>query len=320
METTGRRYLVYSDKGAAFSLWCIADMHLLNVGVAEGRLREDIQAIADDPFSFWFGAGDYCDFIGVGDNRWDPEAMALYVKVQDLGRLGQMGRDLAAERLSPIADSCLGIGVGNHELSYMKHNEQMDLVKNMAAMLDTWYLGYSSFTDLVFIYCPRCKGCPKLVAEDDAPKGEDRFRVRVMIHHGHGYARTQGGKINKLMGFMRNFDADITFIGHLHDQLLKSRVRLRADSRCEELVDIPQIGMMTGTYLRSYAPGNIGYGELKAYEPAPLGAVSVQVRPYERELTGRVSIQGRRAMAGEEGLDYDRLQELLKGEEDGQED
>lgn len=313
MEVSGKRYIVYGDQWDRIKVWAIGDVHMMNNGCARKRLKRDIQEIADDPYSVWFGLGDYVDFIGLGDKRFDPEAISTAVKVKDLGRLGKAGRDMMVKEFQPIADQCMGVGIGNHELSYMKHMQQMHLGESMAEGLGAPYLGYSAFTDLVFIYSPQSKNTPKVVSEADAPKGRDRFELRVYTHHGHGYARTQGGKINKLIGFMQKFDADLSFIGHLHDQFLKPRIRLRSDKACEDLVEVPQIGMMTGTYLRTYASGSTGYGEVKAYDPAPLGAVRATVEPHNRLLQGTLSIQPSKTGAMD-GLDWDVINDYLEEE------
>ncbi len=314
METTGQRYVVYGDKEDEFSIWAIGDIHMMNAGCDRKRLNKDIQTIKDDPFSLWFGLGDMCDFIGVGDRRWDPESISLKVSVQDLGQLGRAGLEMVDDVFSPIADKCMTFGIGNHELSYMNHMEQMHLGKEMANRLDTPYGGYTAFTDIIFIYSPRSKGTPKIVTKSEAPKGEDWFRLRVFSCHGHGYARSQGGKINKLVGFMERFDADLSFIGHLHDQFIKPRIRLRAGPYCEGLIEVPQMGIMTGTYLRTYSPGNIGYGERKAYDPAPLGAVKATVEPYNRGLKGELSIKPSKPDSLNR-LDLDVIQEYLPEEE-----
>lgn len=316
MELTGRRYIVYNDPDAVFKLTAISDVHLFNKGCCEKKLEQDIQSIEDDPYNYWLSLGDMCDFIGIGDKRFDPEAISFYARVKDLGNLGVVGRNEVINRFDPIKEKCLGVGVGNHELSYMKHMNQSSLVKDMAKIMNTWFLGYSSYSDIVLIYSPQSKNCPKLIKnESELPKGQSWFFARVFTHHGHGYARTQGGKMNKLTNFMDQFDADITFIGHLHDHIVKTKVRLRGNGPCEEAVEIPQIGVMTGSYLRTYTKGHTGYGEVKAYDPVPLGAVSVSIEPKTGKMTGLVSIEPHKMGAMDEP-DYDRWIELLEKQEE----
>jgi len=294
MEASGKRYLVYSKPDTMFRVWHFADLHLGNRGVAQEHLDADIAAVAADPCSFWFGGGDYADYIGIGDKRFDPDALAAFLRVKDLGKLGVELRDRVARLFEPVKGKCLGIGQGNHELMYENRQQQQGLTRELAAMLGAPYLAYSSFTDLVFVYAPASKGCPKLVSKDAAPKGLQRWTLRVCIHHGRGWAQTEGGKINTLVGFMIYFDADLTFVGHLHDQFVRARPRLRADDACETLIDAPQIGIMTGSYLRTYAQGATGYGEIKGYAPVPIGAVSAYVLPHERLLRASVEAKPRR--------------------------
>jgi len=194
----------------------------------------------------------------------------------------------------PVKGKCLGLGQGNHELMYENRQQQQGLTRGLAETLGAPYLGYCSFTDLVFVYAPKSKDCPKLVSKEAAPRGDKRWTLRVCIHHGRGFAQTEGGKINTLVGFMIHFDADLTFVGHLHDQYVRSRPRLRADDACETLLDTPQIGIMTGSYLRTYAQGATGYGEVKGYAPVPLGAVSAYILPHKTLLRASVEAVPRR--------------------------
>jgi hypothetical protein len=297
MEASGKRYIVYGDPDAEFRIWGLADIHWGNKGVAVDRLDSDIRAIQSDPCSFWFGLGDYADYIGIGDKRFDPDVVAAVLEVRDLGRLGRTLCEQVGDLLDPIASKCLGVGQGNHDRMYELRQEQQGLTAELAVRLGAPYLGYCSFCDLVFIYAPTAKACPKMVNESDAPKGVRRWTVRVFNHHGAGWAQTEGGKINRLVGFMMHFDADLTFVGHLHDQYVKARCRLRADDDCSRLVEQPQIGIMTGSYLRTYAQGATGYGEIKGYAPVPLGAVSAYITPYHQTLSGRVDVAPQRHLS-----------------------
>jgi hypothetical protein len=116
--------------------------------------------------------------------------------------------------------------------------------------------------------------------------GSNTFRV--WCHHGAGAAQTKGGKINRLVSFMRNFDADIFFMGHVHDQMGARIQVLTADNDCTRLRNRQKVGVISGSYLKTYDQGVTSYGEQKGYEPTTLGAAWVAIQPWHREIWGRI--------------------------------
>jgi len=281
----GRRYILYGSRSAEISMATLADIHYGNRGVAIDHLKSDIARIADDPYAFWLGGGDYADLVGTKDKRFDPEGITEELTVRDLGQLGHVQMKKVRDLFSPIADKCVGVMKGNHEDTYEIANEQQQLVHWLATELNTRYLGYCCFLDLHFVRVPRWRKPPMLLPLGQlAPPGGPHWSVRIFAHHGSGFAQTPGGKLNKLIQFMDYFQADLTIIAHIHDQNAKRLVRLRANEDCEELVEIPQVGMVTGTYLRTYATGEASYGEKRGFRPVPLGAVSAKFRPDKKEL------------------------------------
>jgi hypothetical protein len=48
------------------------------------------------------------------------------------------------------------------------------------------------------------------------------------------------------------------------------------------------VGVISGSYLKTYAQGVTTYGEQKGYEPTSLGAAWVQIHPESRRLEAPV--------------------------------
>ena len=138
----------------------------------------------------------------------------------------------------------------------------------------------------MFIHKPK-SGKPKLYWTDPGAAGS-RQQYRFFIHHGAGAANTPAGKLNRLIQFMEYFDADIFFMGHVHDQKGQRLVQVAADSTCTKLVEREKIGMVSGSYLKTYDQGTTTYGEKRGYRPVKLGAVSVSIKPYHREVRAAV--------------------------------
>ncbi len=286
MIAGGRRYLVYPSRATELTLWILSDLHWLNTGVAEDRLYRDIAEIKADPGAFWFGGGDYADLIGTRDDRFDPVSMA-HLSVAQLGDLGMVGMEQVRDLLLPIKHKCIGVLKGNHEDKYGIRSEQQRLVHWLSVELKTLYLGYSCFFDIVFSRASHCKVPRLLPVGTSLAEGTERWRLRVFAPHG----RKKGPKINKLTDFMEQFQADLTAVAHLHDQAVIPSTRLRANEDCTKIIEVPQLGVLTGSYLRTYAQGEAGYGEKAGYPPVPLGGIKVRIIPHKRELTGMATVQ-----------------------------
>ena len=287
MEAGGKTYIEHGSRADEFRVWNLADLHWLSTACAEDQIRTDVATIAADPYSFWIGGGDYADFIGYTDKRFDPDVVAPWVKIADMGRLGQFGMECVRDVLLPIKDKCLGLLLGNHEKRYSLKTEHEGLHGWLCTELDASNWQYSVLFDLVFaragrIASPRLRRTP--------PKhGKISSRsFRIFAHHGAGYAQTPGGKLNRLIRFMDSFDADIYFCGHVHDQVGRRQPTIGADADCQHLRAKERVGVISGSYLKTYQQGATTYGEQRGYRPTCLGAAVVTINPDKMTVRGEV--------------------------------
>ena len=289
MEAAGKRYILYGSRSDQLTIWHLADLHLMSKACAEDVLKKDIARIKDDPYSFWQGGGDYCDLIGCDDRRFDPDAVAEWVNVNDLGRLGKVGMKRVAELLEPIKHKCLGLLTGNHEKTYERHKEQAGLHGWLCTELGVPNLEYCALFDVVFIRDPEVKAKPRLLATDSPfPLGFTTKTYRIFAHHGSGFATTPGGKLNKLIQFMQSFVADVYFCGHVHDKVGRREPALGADKTCTKLVAIERLGVISGSYLKTYQQGVTTYGEMRGYRPVSLGAAWVRFEPDKGKMYAEI--------------------------------
>ena len=277
MEFGGVQHILHSSALDKFRIWNLADLHLFNAGTAYDRLERDIKEIGDDPYSFWFGGGDNAEYISPNDPRFDPLTLSN-LTLKDLANLGKRQTEVVRNTLKPIAHKCLGLLMGNHEWKYYIIKEQEYLHGWLCTELETPNLGYCAFADVVFVKM-KMSGGPKLVRNHRKAISSTSARFRFFLHHGAGYAQTEGGKLNKLVQFMNRFDADVYLCGHVHDQMSKSIVQLTANDLCTDCKDRIRVGVISGSYLRTYAKGVCGYGERHGYMPTYLGAGSVVIDP-----------------------------------------
>jgi hypothetical protein len=291
MEAAGKRFIWHGSQSDIFRIWNLSDLHLGAKGCAEDDIRRDINKIKDDPFSFWLGGGDNAEFIGHTDKRFDPDAVADWITVKDLGDLGHKCMMRVRDLMLPIRNKCLGLLLGNHELKYELHTEQESMHHWLCQELDVPYLGYCCFFDLHFCRTARQKQ-PELKPSLPPRRGVNRQYgsnvFRVFAHHGAGYATTPGGKLNKLIGAMNAFDADLYFLGHCHDAVARKEPVISANADCTKLIARSRLGTIAGSYLKTYNQGTIGYGEQKMYRPTCLGAACVTIRPETRTIEAAV--------------------------------
>lgn len=284
MEAAGCRIVKYGREYAEFSIYDVADIHLLNRGVSLPHLIRDIERINDDTYSLFFEGGDYADWIFPGDKRFDAESFNEDIRVNDLAQLGAVVAEMIIRYFKPIKRKCLGFLIGNHEFTAMNRNSQMYVHDYICHKLNVPNMRFSGFTDIYFVYERGFKGGMKMTIAD-LPPTKYVARLRTFIHHGMGAANTAGGKINKLKALVDMVDADLVMMGHVHEQFAKAFLRLVPNEYCSEIGQKVTMGLITGSYLRTYAPGFTGYGEIKGYSATTLGATRARYIPCERILT-----------------------------------
>ena len=288
MEAAGKRWIVHGSRTDEFTIWNLSDLHWLSKACAEDDVRRDIAKIQADPYAFWIGGGDYADFIGYTDKRFDPDSVAPWVKVADLGDLGAYGMRCVRDLFLPIKGKCLGLLVGNHELKYALKTEHEGLHGWLCTELGVPNLRYCSLFDVVFARRGK-RGAPTLARElGPSVAGSSRQTFRIFCHHGAGWAQTPGGKLNRLIQFMQGFIADVYFCGHVHDQVGRREPAIGADDDCANIRAFQRVGVVSGSYLKTYAQGVTTYGEQRGYRPTALGAAWVRIRPETREITAEI--------------------------------
>lgn len=286
MLAAGTVYIAQPSKQSEFKLWNLSDIHMASAACDEKHVREDIEEIASDPYSFWIGTGDYAEFITHKDRRFDPNAVAEWVDLRDLNNIGQVTYRRLRDLFLPIAEKCLGLGLGNHERTYALGSDGVDRHGWLCTELGVQNLTYSAMKHICF--CRFNNDVKPGIIDKPMDRGQPRHVFKLWCHHGASGAQTKGGKMNRLKKFMDSFDADIYMMGHVHDQTGTREVILSTDQAGTKLVQKEKIGVISGGYFKTYAAGVTTYGEVAGYSPTTLGAAWVTIKPETRELAGRI--------------------------------
>lgn len=266
MEFATHDIIVKSQKDW-HTLYFISDIHEGAVGYNEGRLKETIKQIKNNPHAHWFGVGDYGDHIYYNDPRFSLNEADDALTIRDMrqGILGQIRK--VTRQFESIKDKCLGLGTGNHEEKVMK-KFHVDPTRELTYNLRVPYLGYSALTTLFLRDRVRNKR--------DNRQGVTHT-LRVFQHHGYGGGRKHGAQINKVEDAMRIVDADIYAMAHVHGKAI-SELELVGSSATGKMITKQKIFIITSSYQSTIKDGQMTYAERNMYPQAPLGSPIVQFR------------------------------------------
>ena len=260
------RHIRHESRADEFHIIPLSDPHLGNEACDEKAFASTIKRIADDPFAYWIGMGDYCDFINRKDKRFDVSSLPKWLYgAKDIPKT-QIERVVAM--LVPIKDKCLAFLKGNHE-DDMALREGRDVYATLIEKLAPdgkqaeIEMGYSGFLLLRF------------------HRGTERgnaWTLPLFLTHGWWGGRLMGnGALNleRLFGYV---DALMVLAGHDHKRRAfpLTRLRPRANGGVER-----ETGYCCscGTFL-----DGAKYAERKGYRDAPIGSLEITVRPDSHEI------------------------------------
>jgi len=252
-----RRYRIeYKSRSDVFKLYCLGDIHGGVVYCAEDKIRAKVRQIANDPFAYWVGMGDYTDCITPSDKRWDESGIAKWI--DDKQNIMELQRQWCVKLFEPIKDKCLGLIEGNHEVK-IRVEHHTNILKNVCDDLGVTPLGYSCFLDIDFVRKPRQIG-----------NNVTRFRGRLT--HGAGCAQTDGAITNRLKKALKDFDADFYAHAHLHRIKCEHSDPILTVNKSGKITHKLRCAAMTGCWFKTYEQGvSPSYGEIRDLPPSAIG-------------------------------------------------
>lgn len=279
-ENVVQRRLSLASRSDPVRIYALGDLHLGNALCDETLLERTVREIAEDPHAYWVGLGDYADFITRRDPRHRESRMARWLWGKDDTAVIQ--RERVMDILSPIAPKCLALVKGNHEDSILQYHE-----------VDVYY----ALTERL-----KALGAPNPLALGPGgfvrlaiQRGEDRKSTRTVIlylHHGYLSGKLAGSIALELERLPAKYEFDIAFLGHAHRQMVAVKVPRQVSTGGGRIVYVPKVAVQNGTFLLTHGTrGKEGYGELRGFYPAQLGAARVDIwafRGTKGELEVRV--------------------------------
>jgi len=258
-----KRTIELDKKDDIIFLRPLGDIHVGNRGCKLDKFQESINHIKRHDNTYTLGMGDYIDNVmayrgGSIDKRWDPENVSR----DTLTTEEQI--DKVVEMWDPIKEKTVGLHAGNHEWATIN---QRRFIKDFCKPLNLPYMGRMAYTRLNFKY-----------------KGKTlRDYILFTIHGGFTSAKA-GGVINRLEDIAGSFDADVYLMGHTHDTLTRSMVRIYYDKSTNGMIERKCIMANTGTFLSGYEKGIDGYVEINPRGAKRVGTITLSFNPAEGGL------------------------------------
>lgn len=274
--------LYYPSRSDHFNLWYLTDLHIGAKAFDEKLFKQHVKQIQEDPHARWIGGGDYIEAIcHVGDKRYNPEVLAEWA----LGHNDVMGAqiDYALELMKPIADKCLGLGVGNHEFQADKHYGRAvywEIAAQMARMAkvpaETLAYGVHGFILINFR-----RGTVK--------SHGNNWQFVVYAHHGFGGGRLPGGHALTLNRVLGDYHCDLALMGHRHVlQIVPKMITIPGQRTAKTR---QSFGIFMPSYLGQYLEPKANgqpidtYPELFGLPATPLGAFPISIHPMARNIS-----------------------------------
>ncbi|MFC1924284.1 hypothetical protein ACFLXA_02840 [Chloroflexota bacterium] len=261
--------------GEIFKLHPISDEHTGTKYCAEDTLIAKHKEILKDPYSFWIQIGDKVEAITPSDVRYEQKALADWIK--DVDDIPNEQARHYCEIVRPSVEAkikdtdiskCLGSGWGNHEWTVRKkcHN---NVQKTICDSLKIEDLGYTCIYHIIF----------------RRENSTESHMFKGAFTHGSGNAQTRGGKLNKLRKFMNQINADFYCYAHMHDIIIETKPILETN-KDGKIIAKEAPGAVTGCYYRTYTQDVISsYGEMRGYDPVPIGSPIFYLDPQHSEVT-----------------------------------
>ncbi len=243
---------------AKCNLYILGDLHYPR-GKRE-KFKKVVEEIQKDKWARVIGLGDYCEYIKVGDPRYDPAEMAHYVaKFGDPINMIHKQFQLFEDDLMPIIKQgkVLGLHEGNHEYQYRKRNA-VNLLEMMCDRHEIPYLGSN------YVYWRMTNG---------------KNETNILSNHGCGGGTSIGFHLKKLDSASRILNkVNIIAQGHTHQLTVNSACGPMEITDDDDIKQNMQYRCACGSFLGNYDLEIENYAEVQGYNPLPIGFVKVELK------------------------------------------
>jgi len=249
-------------------LFCSSDWHIDSKYCDQKMLKRDLQKVKDENAWIVFD-GDMFDAM---QSKKDPRGRReeLRPEFQAASNYSDLLVDYAYEFLKPYQENILLLGKGNHELSFIRHNET-DLMSRLVGILNNnkdhkvIMGGYGGWIRFMYQSGTTARG-----------------RVTYKYNHGMGgNAPVTKGAIQTNRQAAATTEADITHNGHNHDDYIMPLAKEKLNNK-GQLEVINQLYIRTPGYKATFQKDFDGDSwEYTQGTPKPLGSIWVTLGNIE---------------------------------------
>ena len=251
-----------------FQIYPFGDIHAGSIDCAEDKVKKQIDIIQHGKDAYWIGMGDMIEAITESDPRWNTMGIAPWVERDNII---ESQRHWIVNLLKPIANKCIAYLTGNHEESVHRH-QNCDVSRNICNDLEMPYAGYSCFVELIF----------------ERKSSTESHKFIIHAWHGAGAAQTEGAQLLRLKRLVKDNEADVFLMGHLHSIVHDITDRLCV--RNHKVKKVPQIATITGSWKKSYGAEYISWEEIKGFRPSHIGCPIIIFEPQSGGIIFQSSI------------------------------
>lgn len=265
----------HNSRADEFKFSFVGDIHLGAADCDIDLLRRVMKKLSKAENHRWFGMGDYGEYIGIRDKRFDAKSLPKDMKATELDNIFGKQTDQVVEELSVARDTCDGLIEGNHDkdaaIRYGKNFYQ-----DVCERLKLRELGYCCVVKINF--------------SRGNVKNPHVKQVRFLLHHGYGGGRREGTKMNKAEDLMWiNPYCQLYVMGHVHGKSATVKNVVDVHRTKDELVEKAVGYGISGVFKRTYTHNFSSYAEIKAYPTSSLGCITFTIIPYNYEKGGKDS-------------------------------
>jgi hypothetical protein len=261
--------VVEAKVGDTFKLIPFGDVHRDAPGFAHEEWKEFLAYARKQKKALFLGMGDYQDCASTSERTIISDDR-LHESTKEIlnGHAKGVVKTLANE-LAFMRGKLLGLIGGNH---YFAFNSGETSDQALCYELGTKFLGVCSLIRLTF----RCG------------PGKHSVSFDIMAHHGRGGGSLAGSTFNTVEKMQNVMDADCYLMGHDHSKgCVPARPRLRLTQGGGVLgvkERTPVLGR-TGSFLKAYEPGMVGYNVDCARSLVSLGWIELSLE-IQRDRSG----------------------------------
>lgn len=238
MRVLQRRWADCS-RGDEFRLYPLADAHVGASDCDEKRLAQFVQTVKNDDNGYWLDLGDSCEFINRNDKRFSVEQLADWMTLAHMADIAKAQRDRYLDIVRPIADKCLGLVLGNHELVIRQRYER-DVHLEIVNAIKQWQ-GLDADEPLSF----GVTGWLVLLFSRAGTK-HSSSTIRISLHHGFVGGKLMGAKALNMQRWLWSHECDLALMGHCH--VVEVQPEWVEAVRGTKIVKLKRVGAFCGSF------------------------------------------------------------------------